>query len=176
MHRLHCQEKSPETSRGYDVDQLYNRFRNQDPDACRRYLVNRGIEKDLVEELITDGEVLHNAYQGKSYCCFCGSRQFQVIFSAWTIMRLTVLESLFWAQREFTVGTGIACPIATEAYITEGRHRLFEHEKTMEGQDIVGIALLGNQLSVRKSMMALKRKSKRVLIQEVSQKRHTASL
>ena len=64
------EEKSSETSLNYDVDQLYNRFRKQDPDVCRRYLVNRGIEKDLVEELITGGEVLHNPYQGKSYCCF----------------------------------------------------------------------------------------------------------
>ena len=46
------EEKLPETSRNYDVEQLYHRFRGQDPDVCRRYLIGRGIEKELVEELI----------------------------------------------------------------------------------------------------------------------------
>ena len=52
---------------GYDIEQLYQRFRGKEPGVCRRYLVGRGIDAELVEELIVAGEVVHNRYQGKSY-------------------------------------------------------------------------------------------------------------
>jgi len=138
------EEKSSETSCNYDVDQLYSRFRNQDPDACRRYLVSRGIEKGLVEELITDGEVVHNHYQGKSYCCF------SVRNSSGRLQCLDNHE--IDGPGKFVLGAKNVysrdwkhLPHATEAYITEGIIDYLSM-KTMEGEDIVGIALLGNQL------------------------------
>ncbi len=138
------EEKSSETSRNYDVDQLYSRFRKQDPDACRRYLISRGIEKELVEELITDGEVLHNHYQGKSYCCFAVRN---------SSGRLQCLDNHeIDGPGKFVLGTKSVysrdwkhLSHATEAYITEGVIDYLSM-KTMEGKDIVGIALLGNQL------------------------------
>jgi len=61
---------APESDRSYDVEELYRHFRQEDPQVCRDYLVRRGIGSELVEELIQDGTVVHNRYQGRSYCCF----------------------------------------------------------------------------------------------------------
>lgn len=138
------EETPPEFSRNYDVDQLYNRFHKQDPDACRRYLISRGIEKELVEELITDGEVVHNHYQEKSYCCFAvrnSSGRLQCLDNheidgpGKFVLGEKSVYSLDWKRLSH----------ATDAYITEGVIDYLSM-KTMEGKDIVGIALLGNQL------------------------------
>ena len=138
------EEKLPETSRNYDVEQLYHRFRGQDPDVCRRYLIGRGIEKELVEELITDGEVLHNHYQGKSYCCFAVRN---------SSGRLECLDNHeIDGPGKFVLGSKHVysrdwkrLSHASEAYMTEGIIDYLSM-KTLEGNDIVGIALLGNQL------------------------------
>lgn len=146
------EETSSKTSRDYDVDQLYNRFRKQDPDACRRYLISRGIEKELVEELITDGEVVHNHYQGKSYCCFAVRN---------ISGRLQCLDNHeIEGPGKFVLGAKSVfsrdwkrLSQATEAYITEGVIDYLSM-KTMEGNDIVGIALLGNQLIFEPELLA----------------------
>lgn len=146
------EEKCSETSRDYDVEQLYDRFRKQDPDVCRRYLVNRGIEKGLVEDLITEGEVLHNPCQGKSYCCFAvrnGSGDLQCLDNheidgpGKFVLGAKSVYSRDWKR----------LPHATEAYITEGIIDYLSM-KTMEGQDIVGIALPGNQLIFEPELLA----------------------
>ena len=153
----HCasvvlEETPSETSRNYDVNQLYNRFRQKDPDVCRGYLLSRGIEKELVEALITDGEVLHNHYQGKSYCCFAvrnssGRLQcldnHQIDGPGKFVLGEKSVYSLDWKRLSH----------ATEAYITEGVIDYLSM-KTMEGKDIVGLALLGNQLIFEPELLA----------------------
>jgi len=62
--------RAPESDRSYDVEELYRHFRQEDPQVCRDYLMRREIDTELVEELIEDGTVVHNRYQGRSYCCF----------------------------------------------------------------------------------------------------------
>lgn len=145
----HCtsvavEEKPSETRRGYDVDQLYHSFCGQDPDVCRRYLISRGIDTHLVETLIADGEVVHNCYQGKSYCCFAvrdGSGSLQCLDnheidgSGKFVLGTKRVYSRDWQE----------LPHASEAFITEGIIDYLSM-KTLEGKKIAGIALLGNQL------------------------------
>ena len=145
----HCtsvavEEKPSETRRGYDVDQLYHSFCGQDPDVCRRYLISRGIDTHLVETLIADGEVVHNCYQGKSYCCFAvrdGSGSLQCLDnheidgSGKFVLGPKHVYSRDWQE----------LPHASEAFITEGIIDYLSM-KTLEGKKIAGIALLGNQL------------------------------
>lgn len=56
--------------RSYDVQQLYEGFRAEDPNVCREYLVGRSVAPELVDGLIEAGIVVHNRYQDRSYCCF----------------------------------------------------------------------------------------------------------
>ena len=137
-------EVPSETRRDYDVDQLYHRFRRQDPDVCRRYLISRGIDEQLVEELIADGEVLHNHYRNRSYCCFAvrnvsGDLQcldnHEIDGPGKFVLGAKSVYSRDWET----------LPHASEAFITEGIIDYLSI-KTLEGKDVVGIALLGNQL------------------------------
>jgi len=153
----HCasvavEENPPETHRDYDVGQLYHRFRGQDFDVCRRYLISRGIEKDLVEELISDRELLHNHYQGKSYCCFA------VRSSSGRLQCLDNHE--IDGPGKFVLGTKSVysrdwktLPHVSEAFISEGIIDYLSI-KTLEGKNAVGLALLGNQLIFEPSVLS----------------------
>ena len=136
--------KPSETHRGYDVDQLYHSFREHDPEVCRRYLLSRGIDTHLVEALIADGEVVHNCYQDKSYCCFAvrddsGGLQcldnHEIDGSGKFVLGAKHVYSRDWQE----------LPHAPEVFITEGIIDYLSM-KTLEEKKIAGMALLGNQL------------------------------
>ncbi len=145
----HCtsvavEEKPSETRRGYDVGQLYHSFREHDPEVCRRYLLSRGIDTDLVKELISAGEVVHNRYQGKSYCCFAvrndsGSLQcldnHEIDGSGKFVLGAKHVYSRDWQELLH----------ASEVFITEGIIDYLS-VKTLEEKNVPGMALLGNQL------------------------------
>ena len=146
------QEAAEDEKHGYDIEKLYQRFRQQDPDMCRRYLVGRGIAEELVEELISVGDVLLNHYQGKSYCCFA------VRDAAGELKCLDNHE--IDGSGKFILGSKRAysrdwkvLPSAAEAFISEGIIDYLSI-KTLEGDRFVGIALLGNQLIFDEALLA----------------------
>ncbi len=55
---------------GYDINDLYAKFKKNDSDLCRQYLIGRGIANEIVEDLHMNGILLHNLYKNQSYCCF----------------------------------------------------------------------------------------------------------
>jgi len=145
-------ETPSEIKRDYDVEELYHSFRREDPDACRRYLIGRGIDKDLVEELISEGEVVHNRYHGKSYCCFAVRNasgdlkcldNHEIGGSGKFVLGPKSVYSRDWKT----------LPHASEAFISEGIIDYLSI-KTLECNNIAGIALLGNQLIFNADLLA----------------------
>ena len=145
--------KTGETAKkSYDIGELYRRFRNQDPSVCRSYLLERGIDRDLVEQLIAEGEVVHNRYQDRSYCCFA------VRDGAGELRCLDNHEIA--GQDKFVLGTKHVysrdwpqLAQAEEAFVCEGIIDYLSI-KTMDVAGAVGIALLGNQLLFETSLLA----------------------
>ncbi|MEE4165185.1 MAG: toprim domain-containing protein [Desulfocapsaceae bacterium] len=133
-----------ETRRDYDVDQLYHSFRGQDPGVCRGYLISRGIDEQLVEELIADGEVLHNHYRNRSYCCFA-VRNFSGDLQCLDNHEIDGPGKFVLGAKSVYSRDWETLSHASEAFITEGIIDYLSM-KTLEGKDVVGIALLGNQL------------------------------
>jgi len=130
--------------RGYDIEELYGHFRSQDPGVCRRYLLERGIGEDLVEELIVSGDVVYNRYQGRSYCCFA-------VRDAGGALRCLDNHEITGGGK-FVLGFKSAysrdwetLSTADEVFISEGIIDYLSI-KTLEGGQVVGLALLGNQL------------------------------
>jgi len=139
-------------ARNYDIGELYRRFREQDPTVCRRYLLERGIGAELVEQLIEAGEIVHNSYQGKSYCCFAvrdGAGELrcldnhEIAGGGKFVLGAKHVYSRDWPR----------LPVAEEAFVCEGIIDYLSI-KTMEGDGVVGIALLGNQLLFATDLLA----------------------
>ena len=136
--------------RRYDITELYQRFRLQDPGVCRDYLLGRGIDAELVEQLIEEGEVVHNRYQERSYCCFAVRDEagvlrcldnHEIAGPGKFVLGTKHVYSRDWAQ------LSASC----EAFVCEGIIDYLSI-KSMDGG--VGIALLGNQLLFDPGLLA----------------------
>jgi DNA primase len=56
--------------KSYNLKQIYQRIKVEDLSPCKDYLLGRGIAGEVIEDLSREGLVLHNRYQGHSWCCF----------------------------------------------------------------------------------------------------------
>jgi hypothetical protein len=130
---------------------LYERFRRQDPEVCRRYLLSRGIVGDLVESLIADGTVVHNRHNGRSYCTFV-VRDDQG--------ELKCLDNhAVDGDGKFVLGSKSPFSLewqevkqAKTVFLTEGIIDYLS-VKTLERVPPPGLALLGNQLCFELSIL-----------------------
>lgn len=137
-------ENVPAADRTYDVEVLYEKFRQEDPEACRQYLLGRGIALDLIEALISNGIVVHNRYHERSYCTFAVRD---------AAGRLRCLDNHAVDGREkFVLGSKIPFSLEWEAlkaakvvFLSEGIIDYLS-VKTLERTPPPGLALLGNQL------------------------------
>lgn len=139
-------------ARSYDIAELYQRFRGQDPTVCRHYLLERGIGAELVEQLIEEGEVVHNRYQERSYCCFAvrdGAGELrcldnhEIAGGGKFVLGAKHVYSRDWPQ----------LALVEEAFVCEGIIDYLSI-KTMDVAGAVGIALLGNQLLFEPGLLA----------------------
>ena len=53
-----------------DWEWLHRRLRSVDASPCRKYLIDREIDEDLVDGLIARGTIVLNRTDGCQYCCF----------------------------------------------------------------------------------------------------------
>jgi len=149
--KVAASEKIPTADRGYDVQALHERFRQDDPGVCRRYLLDRGIQAELVEELIGDGTVVHNRHEGRSYCTFAVRDR---------TGRLKCLDNhAVEGPGKFVLGS--KSPFSREweelerakvVFLTEGIIDYLS-VKTLEGTPPPGLALLGNQLCFEPALL-----------------------
>jgi len=55
---------------GYDIAGIYKTIKGNDQAPCRQYLISRCISEGIIDDLTKGGILLHNRYQGHSWCCF----------------------------------------------------------------------------------------------------------
>lgn len=141
----------PEPARRYDVEALYERFRQEDPGVCRRYLISRGIDAGLVEELIGDGTVVHNRHRGRSFCTFAVRDEEG---------RLRCLDNhAIGGNGKFVLGGKF--PFSREWKELRGAKVVFLAEgiidylsvKTLRPNAPAGLALLGNRITFEPSLL-----------------------
>lgn len=136
----------------YDVEALYKQFKREAPEVCRQYLLDRGINQELVDELITNGEVVHNLYKGRSYCCFavrdsCGVLNcldnHEIGGGGKFVLGTKTVFTRDWATLQE----------ASEVFVCEGIIDYLSI-KTLEQRALPGLALLGNQLSFDTALLS----------------------
>jgi DNA primase len=136
---------------GYDVEVLYERFRQEDPEVCRRYLLERGIDTDLVEAMIGDGTVVHNRHGGRSWCTFAVRDE---------VGQLKCLDNhAVDGKGKFVLGKKNPFSLEWEelqrakvVFLAEGIIDYLS-VKTLERTPPPGMALLGNQLCFERSVL-----------------------
>jgi len=140
-----------EAPRRYDMDALYERFRQEDPGVCRQYLISRGIDAGLVEELIGDGTVVHNRHRGRSFCAFAVRDE---------AGRLRCLDNhAIEGKGKFLLGGKF--PFSREWKELRDAKVVFLAEgiidylsvKTLERTPPPGLALLGNRITFEPSLL-----------------------
>jgi DNA primase len=136
--------ESSSSERSYDVNELYDRFRREDPAVCRDYLLGRAIAPERVEALIEEGLLVHNRYQGCSYCCFA-------VRDAEGQLKCLDNHAIEGSEK-FVLGAKhpFSCEWeevrrGKEVFLTEGIIDYLSM-KSLELAPVPGLALLGNQL------------------------------
>jgi len=59
-----------EQSPTYNIEDIYSKILTNDNNPSQQYLLNRGINAKIIEDLCNNDILLHNQYNGISYCCF----------------------------------------------------------------------------------------------------------
>lgn len=143
--------EAPAPDRPYDVDDLYRRFRQEDPQVCREYLLGRGIAAELIDEMIGEGTVVHNRHQGRSYCCFAVRDD---------VGQLRCLDNhaiegsgkFVLGQKSVFTREWEAVKRAAVVFLCEGIIDYLSM-KTLELSSTPGLALLGNQLCFERALL-----------------------
>jgi DNA primase len=135
---------SPKEVEGYDVHALYDRFRGKDVSACREYLLERGISDELICGLIDEGDLLHNRYQGRSYCCFA-VRDAEGRLQCLDNHQVDGSDKFVLGRKGIYTRDWDRVAVAERVFISEGIIDYLS-VKTMEEENLPGLALLGNQL------------------------------
>lgn len=129
----------------YDVESLYNTLRSNDVRRCREYLLERGINQEVVEHLCRRELLVHNQYKSRSYCCFavfnakgklCCLDNHQIGGDGKFVLGHKHPFSLDWSQ----------LPSSERVFVTESIIDYLSI-KTFEGFNFRGVALLGNVLN-----------------------------
>ena len=136
---------SPSIKRCCDVESLYTKFRRNDVRPCRDYLSSRGICEGVIGHLYERGVLVHNKYEGNSYCCFavfdhCG--------------RLRCLDNhQLGGDGKFVLGgkhpfslDWKSLPLSQRVFVSESIIDYLSI-KTLEGFSFRGLALLGNVIN-----------------------------
>jgi DNA primase len=165
---LQAEEEGVELDGGetsYDVTRLYEQFKDNDLSVCREYLFKRGISEGLVDSLVADEILVHNRYQGRSYCCFAVRNrdgQLQCLDNhqvdgagKFVLGRKSVFTQEFEALAR-----------AETVFVTEGIIDYLS-VKTLEEKAWPGLALLGNQVSFDPELTG----SARVIVSALDQDR-----
>jgi len=138
-------DPSSATQRSYDVNRLYNQFKEEDISVCRDYLFKRGISEVLISELIEEDILLHNRYKGHSYCCFAvfnGKRELKCLDNH----QVDGPNKFVLGSRSvFTQDWGLL-PRAETVFICEGIIDYLSI-KTLEEHAPPGLAVLGNDVN-----------------------------
>jgi len=126
----------------YDVIKIYEKLRVNDSGICGDYLLSRGINEELILKLRDKGLLLHNRYDGISYCCFavfnhhgqlCCLDNHQVDGERKFVLGKKCCFSLDWKE----------LPTSGEVFVTEGIIDYLS-VKTLKDSNYPGLALLGN--------------------------------
>jgi DNA primase len=140
--KLPAQSNAPVVK--YNIADIYPKLLTNDTGVCVQYLSDRGIESSLIGALLKKGVLVHNRYEGESYCCFA-------VFDNKGELRCLDNHQIGGGGK-FVLGKKHAFSLdwsrlasAEAVYVCEGIIDYLSL-KSLEGEDICSIALLGRDI------------------------------
>lgn len=127
---------------GYDLKEIYRNVKSNDQAICREYLVGRGISNEVINDLICGGIVLHNRYQGHSWCCFAVFDQ-KGELQCLDNHQIGGGEKFVLGQKNIFTCDWKILPTAERVFICEG---IIDYLSMKTLRSVPGIALLGNSV------------------------------
>lgn len=126
----------------YDIKNILKKIRDNDYTICRKYLVDRGIAKEVIDNLANKGILFHNQYRGHSYCCFA---VFDLNGGLCCLdnHQIDGEEKFVLGKKDIFTYDWQILPKAKHVFVCEGVLDYLSI-KTLEGESSAGIALLGN--------------------------------
>jgi DNA primase len=137
-------ESKKEEKKGYNIENIYRKIRSNDTSVCRQYLRERGICEEVIGDLIKGGILLHNQYQGNSYCCFAVFDQNGALCCLDNHGIDNESKFVLGKKVIFTYDWEIL-PCCERVFVCEGIIDYLSM-KTLEGKGLPGVALLGNRI------------------------------
>ena len=131
--------------RPYDVNRLYDQFKEEDVSVCHDYLLKRGICEQLIDELATEAILIHNRYKGRSYCCFAvfnGHGELKCLDNH----QVDGPDKFVLGRRSVFTRDWGSLPAAKTVFVCESIIDYLS-VKTLEDDALPGLALLGNDVS-----------------------------
>jgi hypothetical protein len=144
-------ERSEGEKRGYNIEDIYKKVRSNDQNVCRQYLSGRGICEEVIGDLIKRGMVLHNHYQGKSYCCFAVFDRHGALCCLDNHGIDNERKFVLGKKEIFTYDWEVL-PGCEQVFVCEGIIDYLSM-KTLEGRDLPGVALLGNMTGFDRGLL-----------------------
>jgi DNA primase len=136
---------------GYDIQEIYRKIRANDHGVCKEYLAGRGICSEAIDDLTKGGLLLHNRYQGYSWCCFAVFDQ-RGELRCLDNHKIGGDDKFVLGQKDIFTYDWKILPEAGRVFICEGIIDYLSL-KTLQGRSIAGIALLGNNAGFDTSLL-----------------------
>jgi DNA primase len=137
--------------RRYDIKEIYRKIKTNDYEICKEYLCGRGIAGKVIDDLTSGGLLLHNRYQGHSWCCFAVfDREGELC--CLDNHRIGSKEKFVLGHKNIFTYDWQILPEAERVFICEGIIDYLSM-KTLQGRSIAGIALLGNSVGFAASLL-----------------------
>lgn len=136
---------------GYDIKEIYRKIKTNDYGICREYLAGRGIVSEVIDDLTTGGLLLHNRYQGNSWCCFAVFDH-KGELCCLDNHGIGCKEKFVLGHKSIFTYDWKILPKARQVFICEGIIDYLSM-KTLQGRSMAGIALLGNSVGFATSLL-----------------------
>jgi len=135
----------------YDIQAIYSKLTGNDMKPCREYLLRRGIDQRIIEDLTDRKILLHNCYKGVSYCTFAVFTK-EGELKCLDNHEIEGNDKFVLGNKTFFTLDWEFLPLSNRIFVCEAIIDYLSLKTLYQG-DMAGVALLGNQINFPKSLI-----------------------
>ena len=142
----------------YDIEDIYSKIQANDNMPSQQYLIDRGINANVIEDLCNNSILLYNQHDGISYCCFAVFNR-EGNLTSLDNHEINGDRKFILGQKEIFTRDWDTLPNSDEVFICEGIIDYLSMKTILENS-IPGLALLGNIVNFNPELL---QKAKKII-------------